>query len=191
MKKNDIQSLVGTAIVSAVVVVLQLLGSFIKFGTFSVSLVLVPIVIGAALYGTKASTWLGLVFGVTVLLSGDASVFFAINPLSTILIVIVKGLLAGLITGITYRHCASKNRLFATFLATFVCPIVNTGVFLAGCYIFFLNGIKEIAQTFGFAGSVNLFIFTVLIGGNFIFEVLFNVVLCPTIIRIVDIGKKS
>lgn len=49
MKKNDIQSLVGTAIVSAVVVVLQLLGSFIKFGTFSVSLVLVPIVIGAAL----------------------------------------------------------------------------------------------------------------------------------------------
>ena len=60
MKKNDIQSLVGTAIVSAVVVVLQLLGSFIKFGTFSVSLVLVPIVIGAALYGTKASTWLGL-----------------------------------------------------------------------------------------------------------------------------------
>lgn len=64
-------------------------------------------------------------------------------------------------------------------------------IFLAGCYIFFLEGIKGIAQTFGFDGSVNLFIFTVLIGGNFIFEVLFNIILCPTIIRIVDIGKKS
>ena len=111
MKKNDIQSLVGTAIVSAVVVVLQLLGSFIKFGTFSVSLVLVPIVIGAALYGTKASTWLGFVFGVTVLLSGDASLFLAISPLGTILTVITKGLLAGMITGITYCHFASKSRL--------------------------------------------------------------------------------
>ena len=159
MEKTNIQKLVGTAIVSAAVVVLQLLGSFIKFGTFSVSLVLVPIVVGAALYGTKASTWLGLVFGVTVLLSGDASLFFAINPLATILIVIVKGLLAGLITGITYRHYASKNRVFATFLAAFVCPIVNTGIFLAGCYVFFLDGIKEIAQSLGFAGSVNLFIF--------------------------------
>lgn len=191
MEKTNIQKLVGTAIVSAAVVVLQLLGSFIKFGTFSVSLVLVPIVVGAALYGTKASTWLGLVFGVTVLLSGDASLFFAINPLATILIVIVKGLLAGLITGITYRHYASKNRVFATFLAAFVCPIVNTGIFLAGCYVFFLDGIKEFAQSLGFAGSVNLFIFTVLIGGNFIFEVLFNIILCPTITRIVDIGKKS
>lgn len=191
MEKTNIQKLVGTAIVSAAVVVLQLLGSFIKFGTFSVSLVLVPIVVGAALYGTKASTWLGLVFGVTVLLSGDASLFFAINPLATILIVIVKGLLAGLITGITYRHYASKNRVFATFLAAFVCPIVNTGIFLAGCYAFFFDGIKEFAQSLGFAGSVNLFIFTVLIGGNFIFEVLFNIILCPTIIRIVDIGRKS
>ena len=191
MEKTNIQKLVGTAIVSAAVFVLQLLGSFIKFGTFSVSLVLVPIVIGAALYGTKAGTWLGLVFGVTVLLSGDASLFFAINPLATILIVIVKGLLAGLITGITYRHYASKNRVFATFLAAFVCPIVNTGIFLAGCYVFFLDGIKEFAQSLGFAGSVNLFIFTVLIGGNFIFEVLFNIILCPTITRIVDIGKKS
>ena len=191
MKKNDIQSLVGTAIVSAVVVVLQLLGSFIKVGTFSVSLVLVPIVIGAALYGTKASTWLGFVFGVTVLLSGDASLFLAISPLGTILTVITKGLLAGMITGITYCHFASKSRLFATFLAAFICPVVNTGIFLAGCYIFFLEGIKGIAQTFGFDGSVNLFIFTVLIGGNFIFEVLFNIILCPTIIRIVDIGKKS
>ena len=191
MNKTDIQKLVGTAVVSAVVVVLQLLGSFIKFGTFSVSLVLVPIVVGAALYGTKSSAWLGLVFGATVLLSGDASLFLAINPLATVLVVITKGLLAGMITGMVYRAFESRNRLFATFLAAFICPIANTGVFLAGCYLFFLEGIQGIARTFGFDGSVNLFIFTVLIGGNFIFEVLFNIILCPTVIRIVDVGSKT
>ena len=129
-------------------------------------------------------------FGILHNLTGKSSLTFSIEKCHFIT-VIVKGLLAGLITGITYRHYASKNRVFATFLAAFVCPIVNTGIFLAGCYAFFLDGIKEFAQSLGFAGSVNLFIFTVLIGGNFIFEVLFNIILCPTIIRIVDIGRKS
>lgn len=191
MNRTDIRKLVGTAVLSAVVVVLQMLGSFIHFGTFSVSLVLVPIVVGAALYGTRAGAWLGLVFGVTVLLSGDAALFLAISPPATVLVVTVKGLLAGTITSMIYHVFESRNRLLATFLAAFVCPIINTAVFLAGCYIFFLEGIKGIALTFGFDGSVNLFIFTVLIGGNFIFEILINIILCPTIIRIIDIGKKA
>lgn len=73
-------------------------------------------------------------------------------------------------------------------------PYKNNFILKGGFLISAIVGLDTratIAQTFGFAGSVNLFIFTVLIGGNFIFEVLFNVVLCPTIIRIVDIGKKS
>ena len=37
------------AVLTALVVVLQMLGAFIRFGPFSISLVLVPIVIGAAM----------------------------------------------------------------------------------------------------------------------------------------------
>ena len=51
MKKTDTKRLVMTAFLVVIVVVLQYMGSFIHLGTFSVSLVLVPIVIGAALYG--------------------------------------------------------------------------------------------------------------------------------------------
>ena len=60
------RQLAGMAIFTAIVVVLQLLGTFVRFGPFSISLVLVPIVIGAALYGAKAGAWLGFVFGVVV-----------------------------------------------------------------------------------------------------------------------------
>ncbi|MFR6424968.1 MAG: hypothetical protein ACLUNO_04915 [Oscillospiraceae bacterium] len=58
--------LAGLALFTAIVVVLQLLGSFIKVGPFAVSLVLIPIVVGAAVYGVNAGAWLGFVFGVVV-----------------------------------------------------------------------------------------------------------------------------
>ena len=47
-KNNNTQKIVGLGLFTAIVIVLQLMGSFIKFGTFSISLVLVPVVIGAA-----------------------------------------------------------------------------------------------------------------------------------------------
>ncbi len=90
------RTLVGTALFTAIVVVLQFLGAFIRFGPFSISLVLVPIVVGAALYGAGAGAWLGFVFGLVVLLSGDAAAFLVVNPLGTILTVLVKGTMAGL-----------------------------------------------------------------------------------------------
>ena len=50
--------LAGLALFTAIVVVLQLLGSFIKFGPFAVSLVLIPIVVGAAVYfGRNGMKW--------------------------------------------------------------------------------------------------------------------------------------
>ena len=63
--------LAGLALFTAIVVVLQLLGSFIKVGPFAVSLVLIPIVVGAAVYGVKACAWLGFVFGVVVTIASS------------------------------------------------------------------------------------------------------------------------
>lgn len=94
------RTVVGLGLLTAIVVVLQFVGATIKFGTFSISLVLMPIVIGAALYGVFAGAWLGLVFGVVVLLSGDAATFMAINPFGTIVTVLLKGILAGAVSGL-------------------------------------------------------------------------------------------
>ena len=46
--------LTGLALLTAIIVVLQIVASFIKFGPFSITLALAPIIIGAALYGPKA-----------------------------------------------------------------------------------------------------------------------------------------
>ena len=68
--KTNTRKIAGVGLLTAVVVVLQLLGSFIHFGPFSISLVLIPIVVGASLYGVLSGAWLGLAFGITVLISG-------------------------------------------------------------------------------------------------------------------------
>ena len=135
MRNNEIRNITGTAILMAMVIVLQLLGSFIKFGPFSVSLVLIPIAIGAILFGPLSGFILGLTFGIVVLLSGDAAPFLAVNIPGTIITVLVKGAMAGLISGIIYKIISNKK--IGLFLAALMCPIVNTGLFLVGCLLFF------------------------------------------------------
>ena len=65
MKNRGIstEKLVGMAILLAMVVVLQLYGSGIKIGTVSLSLTLIPIVLGGAVFGPFCGALLGFVFG--------------------------------------------------------------------------------------------------------------------------------
>ena len=62
MSNSKVKRMVGIAVLMAVVVVLQLLGQFIRFGPVSISLVLLPIVVGAAVYGPGAGAILGATF---------------------------------------------------------------------------------------------------------------------------------
>ena len=187
-KNNNTQKIVGLGLFTAIVIVLQLMGSFIRFGTFSISLVLVPVVIGAALYGAGAGAWLGFVFGVVVLLSGDAAAFLGVNALGTILTVLVKGTLAGLLSGLVYKALENKNRTLAVAVAAVVCPVVNTGVFLIGCLLFFMETIGGWADAMGFGANVGQYMIVGLVGANFIFELLFNVVFLSTIISLLVQG---
>lgn len=188
--KEKIEKLVGIALLTAIVVVFQLLGSFIKFGTFSVSLVLIPIVVGSALYGVFAGGWLGFIFGVTVLLSGDAALFLNIDPFGTFVTVLLKGTLAGICAALVFKVFAKKHKYVGVVSSALVCPLVNTGVFAAGCFIFFFDAIKEMALAQG-ADSAVAFVFLGMIGLNFVFEVIVNIILAPVIFRVVNLIKKK
>ena len=188
--RSKIRRLTGIAIFTALVVVLQLLGSFIKFGPFSVSLTLIPIVVGAALYGPLAGAWLGFVFGVVVLASGDAAPFLAVSVFGTVLVVLLKGALAGLLSGVVYALLEKAGVWVAAVCAALVCPVVNTGVFLLGCRLFFMDTVSAWAEALGFDNVGRYMIFG-LVGGNFLFEVLFNLVLSPVIVRLLRIARRD
>ena len=187
--KTKTKKMVLGAIFTAIVIVLQLLGSFIRFGPFSISLVLVPIVIGSALCGEKIGAWLGFVFSAAVLLSGDAAAFLAIDVLGTVSTVLLKGTLCGLAAGLMYKLFKNKNRYLSVMAAAVICPIVNTGVFLLGCWIFFLPTISQWGVAAGFANAT-AYMFLGLAGGNFLVELATNIVLAPIILRVITIAKK-
>ena len=189
-RRISTRTLTGLALFTAIVVVLQYLGSFIRFGTFSISLVLIPIVVGAALYGPAAGAWLGFVFGLVVLLSGDAAAFLAVNPLGTVLTVLVKGAGAGFCAGLVYRALEKKNAWTAAILAAVTAPVVNTGIFLLGCVCFFMPTVTEWATAMGFPSVGNYMIFG-LVGANFLVELAVNIVLSPVIVRLIKIGRQD
>ena len=181
--KMSIQTMALGAVLTALVVVLQFLGAFVRFGPFQISLVLVPIVIGAAVGGAGLGGWLGFVFGLVVLLNGDAAAFLAVNAVGTVLTVLAKGTLCGIVAGKLYKLLAEKNKTLAVIVAALACPVTNTGVFLIGCVLFFLNTIAAWGEAAGFA---NVFEYLVvgMVGLNFLVETAVNLVLAPVVTRL-------
>lgn len=187
--RKSTESLVLGAILTALVVILQMLGTFIRFGAFQVSLVLVPIVLGASKCGVRVGAWLGFVFGLVVLLNGDAALFLAVNVAGTIITVLLKGILCGLAAGIVYKSLEKYNGLLAVIAAAFVCPLVNTGVFLLGCVVFFMDTITAWGADPGFE-NVWKYMLLGLVGGNFLFEIATNIILSPALVRVLNLKKK-
>ncbi len=210
--KNTTKTMVMVAIMTAMVVVLQLAGSFIRFGMFSISLVLVPILIGAAVCGVGAGAWLGFAFGMAVLLSGDAAAFLTVNPFGTVVTVLAKGTLAGLSAGLIYKYltalCTSLAekrkpsdkkwvnvtvswilKYIPIVASAIVCPVINTGIFLLGCRLFFFDTIAGWGAALGYANAAE-YMFVGLAGINFLIELGTNVVLVPVIVRLLSINEK-
>ena len=188
--KEQIRKLTLAAMLTAVVVVLALLATAIRVGVFNINLALVPIVIGAAMLGVWYGAWFGFVNAMVILLSGDATMFFTFNVAGTVITVLLKGILAGLFAGAVYSLVSSKNKYAAVLLAALVCPIVNTGIFVLGCRVFFWEHIPAIAEIIGVPlKSRSNFIFAVLVGLNFPTELVVNIVLAPAIARILGFSE--
>ena len=186
------KTMVLAAILTALVVVLQFIGQTIRLGPFMISLVLIPIVIGAATCGPAIGGWLGFVFGIFVLISGDAAAFLAVDVFGTIVTVLLKGILCGVAAGYVYKLLEGKSKVLAVIVAAIVCPVVNTGVFLLGCTVFFMDtirfwkGISAVAYE-----SVVAYMFLGLVGGNFLVELGMNLVLSPAIVRLVNMAEEK
>ena len=113
--QTKIQKMVGLAIFTAVIVVLQLVATFVKVGPISITLTLIPIVVGAAVYGKGAGAYLGGVFSVVVIIccitgadAGGAMIWNA-NPFLCVVVCMLKGMAAGFVAGLLYRLISQKS----------------------------------------------------------------------------------
>ena len=191
MKKMSTKTMVLGAVLTAIVVILEVISASMgKAGMFRFTFALLPIAIGAATCGAALSAWLGFVFGISVLLTGDAAAFLAVDVFGTVVTVLLKGTLCGLVAGLVFAALKKKNRTVAAVLAALVCPIVNTGVFLLGCYVFFMDTLAVWAESLGFGANVAGYMIFGLCGINFLIEIGTNIVLSPVIVRLLRIRER-
>lgn len=189
-KKEQTKKLALMALLTALVALLAYFGGFIKIGGLaSISLTLIPVVLGSALCGPFAGAWLGGVAGAVFFATADAAFWLGLSVHGTIITVMVKGILAGLCAGLVYKMLEKTNRYAAVFASAIVCPIVNTGIFLLGCLLFFNDTVQAGAAASGISVFAHLII--AFVGLNFVFELLANIVLSPAILRIINIKNKK
>ena len=178
---------------TAIIVVLQLMSYLIKIGTFNLSLVLIPIVLAAVMYGPKHASILGGVFGVIVViasvagLDGGGNVLFQSSPVLTTLVCLIKGIAAGFIAGVIANALKAKSLYAAVILAAVAAPVVNTGIFVLSMLLFFKDTLNAWANGIDLA----YYIIVGLIGVNFIIEFVINVVLSPVVLTVTRALKKE
>ncbi len=198
-KQNSVNTkkLVVLAILSAIIVVLQCFCSVLTIPGLNVAitLTLVPILVGVAMYGISAGAVLGAVFGIIVFIT-DPTAKMLMQPgilqaIATGVLCIGKGVLAGVVAGLVYKLVARKSegsQLLGIILAGIAAPIANTGTFILGMLIFFKDTI------FGWSAGSPSFAYYIIVGLcgiNFVVELLVNLVLSTAISTIVKAASKA
>ena len=184
MNSKKIKQMVGIASLSAIVVVLQLIANYIPGpGGVSITLALIPLVIGAIVYGPKGGAFLGVIMGGIILTAPSTSSFLNVRPVITVILCLVKTGVAGLVSGLLFNLLKGKNLKLAVIVAALVAPIVNTGIFAIACMLFYM---ETLASWAGGSNAIT-FLFLTMIGINFVVEFIINSVLSPTILYIVRV----
>ena len=190
--KINTKNIVYFAVLLALVVVLQFVGSYIKIGPVSISLVLVPIVLGGILLGPLAGMLLGFSFGLITFiavvtgLDAGSAMLFAEAPFMVALICFVKAIMCGWIPALVYKAIAKKHPVVGTYVASALAPIINTGIFILGALM--INPtISKVGGVEGGVSGVFVFLVVTVAGINFLVEFGINILLSPIIVKVIEI----
>ena len=178
MKNRTILKLVQTAVLLAILLILNFtpLG-YLKIGIFEISLLTIPVVIGAMIVGPASGAVLGLAFGVTSYLqcfgpSAFGTTLNNINPFAQFIVCVPTRVLMGWLTGVIFKglKAVDKTKTVCYFASGLIGALLNTILFMGALVLFFWRSdyIQSMAQS---AGAENIFAFIIaMVGLNGIVE---------------------
>ena len=123
---------------------------YIKTAGLEITLIVVPVAVGAVTLGPTAGAILGGVFGITSFIqcfgmSAFGTVLLGVNPFFTFLVCVPTRILEGWLTGLIYRGLR-KTKLPSAGSVTFAnlcCPILNTTFFMGTLVTLFAGTMRE------------------------------------------------
>lgn len=161
-KKHGTGKMVRTALLTAIIFVMAFtpLGYF-KTGGLSITLLPVPVIIGAIVMGPTTGAVLGLAFGITSLiqcfgLEPFGTALMGINPIGTILTCLVPRIIMGFLTGVIFAAFSrmDKKKLLSFIAISLLGALFNTVFFMSFLVLFFYKTdfIQKIVAGMGTSG---------------------------------------
>ncbi len=174
-KKFSTKQFVEMALLTAIIVLLAFtpIGYIRTFG-LEITLIVVPVTVGAVTLGPAAGAVLGAVFGITSFIqcfgmSPFGAVLLGINPLSTFVVCVVSRVLMGFLTGLIYQGLqkAAAVRKVSVVIANLMGPLLNTFFFMGSLILFFYRTdyIQGLAESMGASNALAFVIAFVGING--------------------------
>lgn len=171
---------------------------YLRTPLFSITFIMIPVVIGSILLGPAAGAFLGGIFGITSALqyfAGDqtAILFVSINPILYVILCLVPRIFDGWICGYIFRWLKkvdkSKFQILSYTLTSLSAALINT-VFFVGLMLLFYT---ESVTSWAAGQNVIMYLLTGVIGFNGVIEALVCMLLGAAISRgmYALINKKS
>ena len=166
MKNKKTLEMVQMAVLIAIILVMAFTSiGYIRTGGLSISIITIPVVIGAMIIGPKAGLILGTVFGLTSFyqcfgLDPFGATLLSINPFFTFLVCIPTRTLMGWLSGVIFKASwkIDKTKTISFFVTGLLGAFMNTLFFMSTLMICF--GHTEYLQSMNATGA-NLFMFAV------------------------------
>ena len=189
IKSKGIYKLVLISMFIAIMLVMNFtpLGYITVTGAFSITLMTIPVALGATCTGMSGGAILGFVFGLTSFLQAfgigfmidpSAAPLFNENPLGYTITCFVPRILTGLVAGFVFWlfERKSKTNLLAFSLSSAVVPVLNTALFMSSYILFYSNT--------SFGGVVMNVLLTILTI-NFLVEFLVTILVGTSISKVI------
>lgn len=176
-KQQNIRKLTVLSVLGALTAIV----SFLPLKTLGLEITfsMIPVAVGAILYGPSGGAVLGGVFGIVSFLqclgySAFGAALLGINPLLTLIVCLPTRILAGFLAGVIYKALQKsvKSDIPALLSASLAAPLLNTLFFMTALVLCFYN--TELVQSFvSQLGASNPFTFVVLfVGINGLVEII-------------------
>ena len=173
-----VQDMVRLSVLVAIMLLLELTGlGMIKTAGLEITILLVPVIVGAIVMGPGAGALLGGVFGCISFWecfgkSTFGSMLLSISPIGAFLVCIPTRILAGWICGLVFKalNKLDKSNLWSFGVAGLAGALSNTVLFMTTLCLFFYN--TDYIQGFvQLLGSANVFLFVLaFVGVNGLIE---------------------
>ena len=157
--KINTSYLVELALLIAVILIMAFTPvGYIHTLGLEITLIVVPVAVGAVAMGPAAGAILGTVFGITSFIqcfgmSPFGAMLLGINPVWTFLVCVPTRALMGWLTGLLYQGFLKVSPLkkISVILANLCCPLLNTLFFMGTLTLFFYQSeyIQGIAKGMG------------------------------------------